>query len=143
MKKERPGCRPDRFHCIRMVQTSSAFVKLRRPRLPGGLARIFPVARRLILLSLPGDGSLRYFQRIKRQDPVDRKALQAWLQKKGVTGYAQSLLELVDAQYEDRSHHEGHSPVFSLRQGPAWIWVSAWMALNLVAVCNPVRFMKR
>lgn len=67
-----------------------------------------------------GEGVEKWNQRIKRQDPADKKALQTWLEKEGVTGYAQSLLvmerfgypdflfataaELVDGQYKDRPH---------------------------------------
>lgn len=65
-----------------------------------------------------GDGVDKWNARIRRENPKHKKALQAWLQGQGVTGYARSLLvmerfgypdffhasadELVDAQYRDR-----------------------------------------
>ncbi|MCI4371567.1 MAG: DUF5655 domain-containing protein, partial [Thermoplasmata archaeon] len=59
-------------------------------------------------------------RRIRREVPADEKGLRSWLEKNGVTGYAQSILvmerfgypdffkaaadELINGQYADRPH---------------------------------------
>jgi hypothetical protein len=73
-----------------------------------------------LLKERTGDGVDAWNRRIKKERLNDEKALRAWLTKRGVTGYAQSLLvmeqfgypdfllasadELVEGQYADRPH---------------------------------------
>lgn len=71
-----------------------------------------------VLEKKTGDGVAEWLKRIERARVRDEAALRAWLEERGITGYAQTLLvmerfgypdflradadELIDAQYADR-----------------------------------------